>query len=50
MTWQLRRNLIVLKPRQWVGHDLRMDRRAREKKEEEEEDEVEEAGEEGKEV
>lgn len=50
MTWKLRKNLIVSKPRQRVGHDPRMDQRAREKKEEEEEDEVEDAGDEGKEV
>lgn len=50
MTWKLRKNLIVSKPRQRVGHDPKMGQCAREKKEKEEEDGVEDAGEEGKEV
>ena len=50
MTWKLRKNLIVSKPRQRVGHDPKMGRYAREKKEEEEEDEAEDAGEEGREL
>jgi hypothetical protein len=50
LTWKLYKNLIVLKPRRRVGHDPKMDRRARKKKEEEEEDEMEDAGEEGKKV
>ena len=50
MTWKLRKNLIVSMPRQRVGRDPKMDRRARKKKEEEEEDGVEGAGEEGKEL
>lgn len=50
MTWKHRKNLIVSKPRQRVGHDTKMDRSAREKKEEEEEDNLEDEGEEGKEL
>jgi hypothetical protein len=50
LTWKLRKNFIVSKSRQRVGHKLKMGRCAREKKEEEEEDEMEDAGEEGREV